>query len=171
MRATDRTGRLATRATAGRVIAAQIDGVENQLLEQLGKNLGAVAGDIERMTGGGWAHFDATLSTALAGVSQEAGFRTIEALRKHWLPMVRAAVDAWPVDTGRSKDGLRLLFDASSGALRSRFVSEADYTKYIRFGRQTSANGGKMVWQTMVAGPARAVARRMVDSISGRRAT
>jgi hypothetical protein len=162
--------RAAARAVSGQRITAQIEAVAAQL-DQAAELVALTAGDISRRTGPGWAHFDGTLADALAAMTLDTAQRTAEALRKEWLPVVREAVDKWPVDTGRSLEGLTLSFDASTGALRSRLSSAARYTYLIRYpGGQRLANGAnRMVWEESVKKPTRLVARRIIDRLAGRR--
>jgi len=156
--------RATIRAVSGRRIAEQIQSVSEQL-EDAGAGIGLSAEDIARRTGPGWAHFDSTLGEALAAMTVDVAKQTAGALREEWLPMVREAVDKWPIETGKSLEGLSLSFDASTGVLRSRLTSDASYTHYIRY----PGGGKRMVWNESVAKPAKLVARRIIDRIMGRR--
>jgi len=156
--------RASVRAVASRRVSAQIEAVAAQL-DQAAAGVALTAGDIPRRTGPGWAHFDGTLADTLAAMTLDTAQRTAEALRREWLPVVREAVDRWPVETGKSLEGLNLSFDASSGALRSRLSSEAAYTYFIRY----PGGGKRMVWDESVRKPARLVARRIIDRLTGRR--
>jgi hypothetical protein len=82
------------------------------------------------------------------------------AIRRHFVPFARNAIDNWPVRTGTSKALMLPSLDVNDGTARMRLSNSAKYSYMIRWGKQSRAPGtrpGQNVWQTLAERPHREV--------------
>ena len=75
----------------------------------------------------------------------------------------RAAVSAWPVKTGRSRDGLRtaITLDRSQGRIEGAVLALVGYSVYIKPRKLRKGTA----WQTYVRGPMTDLKRRLLAEL------
>lgn len=75
------------------------------------------------------------------------------------------AYNRWPVDSGRSREALRVVTILNRRSIDVTIQDPVDYVKFIKFRRKLSGDGGKPVWQTLVARPAKERTPKLVEDL------
>ena len=96
---------------------------------------------------------------------REASPGALEAIEGSMAPILRSAQAEWPVDTGRSRNGLRFEVLLSTNDVRGRIVGDAPYTRWVR---PRKWFGARTAWNETVAKPVKAAVREIVKTIGDR---
>jgi hypothetical protein len=109
-----------------------------------------------------WVRVDpASMEAEVLRVLRLAYPKIAHAFERHLVPWARVVADAWPVKTGESRSGLRLVVEVSERDAVGRLVSAATYTQMIRRkGERTR------VWDEAAEGLDE-VGRRVGEAIQG----
>lgn len=105
---------------------------------------------------------DDTLERLVRRALDEAAPGVVDRITAETAEVHRLAVSRWPVDTGRSKAGLREEIIVSPDSVRGRIMNDVEYAPYVR---PRWTYNTTTAWSVLVQRPMRAAAERLVKTL------